>query len=478
MLNLRTFILFTPSSILNSRLWLLRRNLVKIIATLGPSSSSGSVIAQMARVGADIFRINMSHGDQSSWDSMVSAVVEAESAVEQNLGLIADLEGPRLRIGDIEPVRVQPGSIVVFSYSGGDVTIQHREFFEILSEGDIVLLGDGKVSLIVESVEGLTAKLKVLQGDLIEPRKGVVVSGKEPELPALTAKDKMCLEYVAKRPFSHVMVSYSRSSDQIELVRSILRDYGRRDVRVLAKIETPSGVRKVKEIAQAADGIVVARGDLGMHYSLEDIPMIQRDIIQVTRAQYKPVILATEFLSSMIEKPVPTRSEVVDIYEAVKLSVDALLLTGETAIGRYPVKTVQWMSKVIVKAQQGLNPDRPPAVAQIYRLARGLVELVENLNATLVVYSKTGRFAERIASFKPTKPYYVGVPNESVARAVRILWASEPVVVGDASYEEGLMRTSKLLEERGVLGPGDTVVEAAWSSEKGVYLVRVRNIVV
>ncbi len=457
---------------------MLRRNLVKVIATIGPSSSNSSVIAQMARAGADAFRINMSHGDQNSWELMVSSVIEAEGMIDQNLSLIADLEGPRLRVANLEPVKVQPGSIITLAYSGGDVTIPYREFFEILSEGDVVLIGDGKVSLLTESVEGFSAKLKVIQGDLIEPRKGVVISGKEPELPLLTARDKACLEYVAKRPFSHVMVSYARSPEQIELVKSILRDYGRQDVKILAKIETPSGVRRVKEIAQVSDGIVVARGDLGMHYSLEDIPIIQRDIVRVARAQYKPVILATEFLSSMVERPVPTRSEVVDIYEAVRLSVDALLLTGETAVGRHPVKAVQWMSKVIVKAQQGLSFERPIATTQIYRLARGLVELVENLNATLVVYSKTGRFAERIASFRPTKHYYVGVPSEKVARAVRLLWASEPVVVGDTSYEEGLMRTTKLLEDKGIIGPGDTVVEAAWSSERGVYLVRIRNIVV
>lgn len=457
---------------------LLRRNLVKIIATIGPSSSSSSVIAQMARTGADAFRINMSHGDQSSWESMVSAVVEAEGVVEHELGLIADLEGPRMRLGDFEPLRVQPGSTVTFSYSGEGVVVPYREFFEVLGEGDLVLIGDGKVSLIVEHVEGLTAKLKVIQGDVIEPRKGIVISGKEPELPALTVKDKACLEYIAKRPFSHVMLSYARSAEQVELVRSILRDYGRGDIKILAKIETPTGVRRVKEIAQAADGVVVARGDLGMHYSLEEIPMIQRDIVYVTRLQYKPVILATEFLSSMIERPVPSRSEIVDIFEAVRMSVDALLLTGETAIGRYPVKTVQWMNRVITKAQQGLVIERPPAVTQIYRLARGLVELAENLNATLVVYSKTGRFAERIASFRPSKPYFVGVPNERVARTIRTLWAAEPIVVGDTSYEEGLMRTSRVLEEKGILGPGDTIVEAAWSSERGVYLVRVRNIVV
>lgn len=459
----------------------MKHNLVKVIATLGPSSSSPPVVAGMVRAGADAFRINMSHGSVESWDSLIASVASVEESLGFHLGLIADLEGARIRLGDFEPLAVSPGSLVTFSYSKlGDnvVIVPHREFFEAIGEGDMVLVDDGKVSLIVESVEGFTAKLKVLEGEVIEPRKGVVISGKEVGGPLVTSKDKACLEYIARRPFSHVMVSYARSPEHVEIIRSILRDYGRPDIKVLAKIETPAGVMKARDIAQASDGIIVARGDLGMHFNLEDIPIIQRDIVAAARTQYKPVILATEFLSSMIESPVPSRSEIVDIYEAVSLSADALLLTGETAIGRNPVKTVQWMAKVIVKAQQGHVPERPPATTQIYRLVRGLVELVENLNATLVVYSRTGRFAERLAAFRPTKTIYVGVPNEKVERTIRTLWAAEPVVVGDMPYEEGLKKTTEKLEEEGVIGVGDLIVEAAWSSEKGVYMVKVRNVIV
>ncbi|MCX8196539.1 MAG: pyruvate kinase [Acidilobaceae archaeon] len=455
----------------------MRRNLAKIIATIGPSSLDRETIANMVRAGAEAFRINMSYGGTELWDKMVSAVAEAEKALGQQVALIADLEGPRLRLGDFQPVHVSVGDSVVFSYEPSEgIPLPHREFFETVSEGDQVLVGDGKVALIVEEVSGLRARLKAIREGVLEARKGVVISGKEIVAHAVTAKDRAALEYVAERPFSHVMVSYTRSPEQVELVRSILADHGRRDVRVFAKIETPTGVRRAKEIAQAADGLVVARGDLGMHFSLEEIPLVQKDLVMTARLQYKPVVLATEFLASMIEKHSPTRSEIVDIFEAVRLAVDALMLTGETAVGKNPVKVVQWMYRVITKAQQELTPQRPPATSQIYRLARGLVELVENLNTSLVIYSKSGRFAERASAFRPLKRYYVGVPDERVARAVRLLWASEPVVVGDFEYEEGLRRTSAAIEEEGLVVPGETLVEAAWSSRRGIYIIRVKNV--
>ncbi|MCS7106677.1 MAG: pyruvate kinase [Acidilobaceae archaeon] len=455
----------------------MRRNLAKIIATIGPASLDSEVVANMIRAGAEAFRINMSYGDLAIWDKMVEVVMEAERKLGQQVALIADLEGPRIRLGDFQPVQLKAGESVVFSFDPSEgIPLPHREFFETISEGDQVLIGDGKISLVVEEAAGLRAKLKVIRDGVLEARKGVVISGKEIDVHAVTAKDRAALEYVVTRPFSHVMVSYTRSPEQIELVRSILADHDRRDIRVFAKIETPTGVRRAKEIAQAADGLVVARGDLGMHFSLEEIPLIQKDLVYTARLQYKPAVLATEFLASMVEKHSPTRSEIVDIFEAVRLAVDSLMLTGETAVGKNPVKVVQWMYRVIVKAQQDINPERPPATTQIYRLARGLVELVENLNTTLVVYSKSGRFAERASSFRPLKRYYVGVPDERVARAVRLLWASEPVVVGDHEYEEGLRRTSNLIEEEGLVTAGETLVEAAWSSKRGIYTIRVKNV--
>lgn len=455
----------------------MRRNLTKIIATIGPSSREASTIANMIRAGAEAFRINMSYGDRDSWDHMLNAVLEAERLVSQSVAIVADLEGPRMRLGDFERREVSQGEEVVFSRDPSQgIPMPYREFFETVAEGDHVLIGDGKLALVVESVEGERAKLKALRDGTLEPRKGVVISGKEVEMHPLTAKDRAAIEYLSTRPFSHVMVSYARSAEQIEMVRSMLAEFGRREVRILAKIETPTGVRRAKEIAGAADGIVVARGDLGMHFSLEEIPLVQRELVSAARSQYKPVILATEFLSSMIERSSPTRSEIVDIFEAVRLSADALLLTGETAVGRNPVRVVQWMYRVIVKAQQIGSPERPPAEMQIFRLARGLVELAENLGTPLLVYSRSGRFAERVAAFRPTRRFYVGVPDARTERIMRLIWGAEPLVVGDAEYEEGLRRAGIALEERGIVSPGETIVEAAWSSKRGIYTIRVRNV--
>lgn len=455
----------------------MRRNLTKIIATIGPASRDVSTIVNMIRAGAEAFRINMSYGERDSWDQLLSAVLEAERAASQSVAIVADLEGPRMRLGEFEPRSVGAGEEVIFSRDPAEgIPLPHREFFETVGEGDHVLIGDGKLALVVESVEGERARLKALREGTLEPRKGVVISGKEVEMHPITAKDRAALEYISTRPFSHVMVSYARSAEQIDMVRSMLAEFGRREVRILAKIETPTGVRRAKEIGAAADGIVVARGDLGMHFSLEDIPLVQRELVAAARSQYKPVILATEFLSSMIERHSPTRSEIVDIFEAVRLSVDALLLTGETAIGRSPVRVIQWMYRVITKAQQASAPERPPAETQIYRLARGLVELAENLGTPLLVYSKSGRFAERVAAFRPTRRFYVGVPDSKIERVMRLLWGAEPLVVGDTEYEEGLRRAGLALEERGIVAPGETIVEAAWSSKRGVYTIRVRNV--
>ncbi|MCS7279750.1 MAG: pyruvate kinase [Thermodesulfobacteriaceae bacterium] len=461
----------------------MKKNLIKIIATLGPSSKDERVITDMAMAGVEAFRINMSYGDQNYWDQLVEAVIKTENFLGYNLGLIADLEGPKIRLGDFETFYVNPGQLITFSLKPQEgIPLPHPEFFEIIREGDVVYLGDGSVKLLVEAEEGWKIKLKVLQGSKIEPLKGVAVAGKEIEAPALTSKDIRCLKYIVERPFSHVMVSYAKSPEQIEVTRAFIRDFGKRDLKILAKIETPTGVRRIGEIVQVADGVVVARGDLGVHFNLEELPIIQKELVRLTRSANKPIILATEFLSSMIERDVPTRSEVVDIYQAVNLSVDALMLTNETAIGKDPVKTVQWMYKILLKAQQEAVSDKPQANLPIFRLAKGLVELVDNLNANLILYSKSGKFVERIASFRPNRRYYVGVPDERVARIVRILWASEPIVLKDLSYEdlsyeEGLRETSKVLKEKEKLSPEQSLVEAAWSRDKEVYIISVKNLI-
>lgn len=265
------------------------------------------------------------------------------------------------------------------------------------------------------------------------------------------------------------MVSYARSPEHVEEVRSLLGGLGAGGVRVLAKIETPGAVERAGEIARASDGVVVARGDLGMHYPLEELPRVQAGIVEAARAAYKPVIVATELLPSMMESPVPARSDVVDVYTAARMGVDALLLTAEIAVGRHPVEAVRWLSRIAGAALRGYRPPPPEPSGVEYQLAAGIVELSEKLGATLVVYSMTGTFPHRLSAFRPSRPYHVGLPSAEAARAVAPLWAAAPHLVPAGSYEEGLRATLESIGE-----PPGPVVAAAWSRLQAVYRLEVR----
>ncbi len=455
----------------------MKRVPVKIIATLGPTSSSQETVRRMIELGVDVFRINASHGSPESWDEMLKSIVSAEEAVGVRTGLAIDLEGPRVRTANREPVKVSKGQLVTVGYREGDIPIDSKEFFEVVEEADLILIDDGKIVLQVESVEGLSVKARVVEGGIVGLRKGVAIKRKELPGPRVTVKDRQVLTFASQRPFSYVYASYVSDAEHVETVKAIMKRLGRGDIRVYAKIETPQGVTRIRDILEVSDGVIVARGDLGMHFNLEEIPIIQARIAEEARKKFKPLILATEFLSSLVEKPQPTRSEITDIYQAVTMEADALMLTSETAIGRYPLKSIMWMSKTVNKALEvlkakGVTRARP--ATSLYKLALGLVELAESLDATLVVYSMTGRLAERIAAFRPLKPFYVGVPSETVERVVKGLWGAEPVRVSAQNYEEGLSKTVEKLEREGIIGSGDTIVEAAWSRDRGVYLARVR----
>ncbi len=440
--------------------------MVKVLATLGPSSVS--LVEDLAKAGVDGFRINMSHGSRSLWDKMVNHIRDAEERIGRPLAIVADLEGPRVRLGSFTPIQVKPGDVVTLGSDG--VPVDRDELFKILEPGDKVLVADGKVVLRVMETWSGGAKARVESGRLIEPRKGVAVSGKDLPLPPLTGKDLEDLEFVASRPFSHVMVSYVRGPGHVEEVRDRLRSLGAGHVRVIAKIETPSAVEGIREIARASDGVVVARGDLGMHYPLEELPRVQARIIEGARAELRPVILATELLPSMLASPIPARSDVVDVYTGARSGVDAMMLTSETAVGEYPVEAVKWLRRIVKAALQDYRPAKPEARGVEYRLARGIVELAESLGATLVVYSRTGTFPGRISAFRPTRPYKVGVPTRTVARAVSILWGAEPLIVPARDYQEGLESTVRRLEP----GLEGSVVMAAWSREQDYYHVRIR----
>ena len=450
------------------------RYLVKVVATLGPSSRDPAVVEAMLREGAWGFRINTSHGDEEQWDSFLEAILYAEERVGVRPAIIVDLQGPRVRVSrDQEPLRVPRGEEVVFcdEPAGGCVVLDSRAFFEIVREGDTVLIGDGDAELrIVEAGAGRARAVAVVDS-LIEPGKGVVVRGKDYPLPPLTERDRRALRWASGKPVSHIMVSYTRSREHVEAARAAAAEEGL-DVAVLAKIETPGAVARAGEIAEASDGVVVARGDLGLHFPLEEMPVVQASIAMEAVFSKRPLIVATEILASMVERPQPTRSEVTDVFEAVRLGSDALLLTSETAIGRYPVEAVRWARRASEKAASYMATFRPDPASPAERLAHGLVELAESLESPLLVYSREGRLPRRISAFKPRVPVYVGAGRVEVERRLRILWGLNPVTVGEYPYDEGLEETRKRLQSI-LEGP---LVEASWSREEGVYSIRVRNL--
>ena len=451
---------------------MLEDKLVKVIATLGPASMDYPTVLEMMRHGVDGFRIAFSHGNTAQWERILDAILAAEKVVGRRVAIIGDLEGPRIRLGDFPGIKVRPGEKVRFSCEPGKgVPVDDPTFFRDLRVGDKVLAADGKVVLEAESVEECQSTLRVIEGTRLDARKGLVIQGREYSLPPLTEKDLDDLKFMAYRPFSHVMASYVRSPDQIRLIKEKLEEMGRPDIRVLAKIETPSGVSRIKEIARESDGIVVARGDLGMYYPLEEIPSIQEWIIDNTMPEIKPVILATELLPSLYSSPVPSRSDVVDVYNAGKTGVDAILLTGETAVGRHPVHAVRWARRILDRAAERFHGRPEPPVDHEYRLAHGLVELSESIDAKLVVYSKTGTFPHRISGFRPRRSYIAGLPTEEAVRTVSILWGIIPVYIPAEDYEEGIEATIRKLADQ---LEGKTLVLANWSREWNTYKITVK----
>lgn len=450
---------------------------VKVIATLGPSSQDPNTIASMIREGAWGLRINMSHGDPEYWNMLVENVLEAENRVGFRTALIADLEGPRVRISpSIEPVKVKEGEKIKFcldNESTGCLPVSDQAFFRALEEGDTIILGDGILWFTVTRTSGTVAEAISRAEGVVKPRMGVAVKGKDLPLPPITSRDEEAIRFIKNKPFSHIMVSYARSGETIDAVRGRLREEGLDHLGIIAKIESPGGVENAEAIAGKSDGIVIARGDLGMHYSLEDMPVVQAQLAWTGIAVKKMVIVATELLTSMITRITPTRSEITDIFQAVREGADALLLTSETAIGRHPVGAVTWARRAATKAFKTTQPARPASSDKPESLALGLVELAENIDSPLLVYSLRGRLPNRLAGFKPRIPIYVGVGSELLERKLRLRLGIAPLYLKADSYSEGM---EKLYRELSRSLGGKLTVLAAWSREEGVFEIKIRNL--
>lgn len=428
---------------------------VKIVASLGPSSTDEDLVLRMAESGADAFRTNFAHGDPEVWIRRLRAVRSAEQKLRKPLAMIGDLKGPSVRVGEIpQPIPLKQGDRVLVAPRGNGhelptVPVPFASLFESVDVGDEVLIDDGRVRLKVVDRRGDALECVSLTDASIEQGKNVSLRGKDLDAPLLNERDLLALKVAAAESFDFVGVSHVRDASDVEEVKRILGSYGS-DAWVISKIETLSALRNLDSIIEVSDVVLVARGDLGIRLNLEEVPYYQKLIVGKCLRAGKPVIVATQFLASMIDGDSPTRAEAVDVSVAVEQGVDAIMLTNETSVGKRPLEAVQWLARLIRFAEEKMagselgdlsTKARERARCEEDCFVRGVVELAESMGAKLITYSVKGRMAVKVASQRPPTPVYVGTPNARVARKLSILWGLQPALVASQDYEEGLRET-------------------------------------
>jgi pyruvate kinase len=336
----------------------------KIAVTVGVASRSHEIVREMALAGARIFRINFSHGSIKEWREAVRIVREVEAEFGTHLALVGDLPGPSVRAGILdEPIEVRAGEFVKLvpldRARGGDekvIPLPNEAVLKVLRRGHVILMDDGLAAFEVESASASEVVLRALTDARVSSRKSMVVRGRDLDLPTISSREVEIVKFAAAEEFDYIGLSYVRGEHDVAMLRGMLLSLGAEQTSIIAKIEIPAAVKNLEEIVDAADAILVARGDLGMHFPLEEVPRLQSMIVRKSIEKGKPVIVATQLLGSMIENPVPTRSEVVDVVEAVSEGVDVLMLTNETAVGKYPVEAVKWLHKIIERYEPGITP--------------------------------------------------------------------------------------------------------------------------
>lgn len=411
----------------------------KIVCTLGPATSTLGQVEALVRAGMDVARLNLSHGTHEGHRQLCAHVRNAALAAGVVVGVLADLQGPRIRLG----VFRDGGAELV---SGDDFVISTEPVLGsaerasttsslLASEvavGDEILANDGMVRLQVLSSNGGEIRCRVVQGGFVGDHKGLNLPGVAISAPALTPKDVDDLRFALDAGVDLVALSFVRRPSDVEFVRTVMDDVGRR-VPVLAKLEKPEAVAALDDVVAAFDGLMVARGDLGVELPLQQVPLVQKRAIQAAREQAKPVIVATQMLESMITAPRPTRAEVSDVANAVIDGADALMLSGETSVGRWPMEVVTTMGQVIVATEQSLVDDIPRLELRPAGREEAITQAAVAIGSTtsasvLVAFTQTGTTARRLCALRPRLPLLVFTPDPAVQSQLTVSWGVESFV--------------------------------------------------
>ena len=446
---------------------------VKIVATLGPASSTPELIDSLFLAGADVFRINMSHTTHELLSRYYTTIRAIERGRNRPIGILVDLQGPKLRIGTFykDEVRIVANGIFDFDddpQPGNEqrVYLPHREIFEAVKPGHTILLNDGRVRVEVLSLTPQRIQTRVIFGGVLSARKGINLPDTILAMPALTPKDRSDLEFAASIGVDWIALSFVQRPDDVAEARKLIR--GRAGV--MTKIEKPSALNSLQEVLELSDGIMIARGDLGVELPLEQVPGRQKQITRAARKAGRPVIVATQMLESMIHEPTPTRAEVSDVATAVFEGADAVMLSAESAAGDWPEKAVSTMDKIaqaverdphyrgIIHAQR-TDPELTAADA-ISQAARTIAETLKL--AAIVCYTSSGSTGLRAARERPEAPIIALTPNPLTGRRLALVWGLHCVLTADAaSLDDMVERACRIAEEENFAKPGQRIIITA-----------------
>jgi pyruvate kinase len=448
----------------------------KIVCTLGPATASQEQITALINAGMDVARLNMSHGTQADHLEVYQRLRAGSNATGRSVGILADLQGPKIRLGVFPegPVRLAAGDefIITTEDIPGDAreaSTTYQGLAEDVRVGDRVLIDDGNVQLDVAAVRGDRVYLRVVVGGKISDHKGINLPGVNVSTPPLTDKDESDLRWALATGADIVAMSFVRSPDDAHLARKIMDDAGRPGVPLIAKIEKPEAVNVLPDIVDAFDGIMVARGDLGVELPLEQVPAVQTRAIKLARERARPVIVATQMLESMINAPRPTRAEVSDVAGAVTAGADAVMLSAETSVGAYPVETVATMSRIIAAAEESsLRAEhtltRMPTTTG-GAIARAAAEVGAIIGAkALVAFTMTGETARRLARYRSPIPLLAFTTHPATRSQLALTWGVETFIVPTVHHTDDMVHeVDSALVGLGRCAIGDKIVIVAGS---------------
>ena len=447
----------------------------KIICTLGPASNNRETLKALMENGMDIARFNFSHGDHEEQKGRVDMIKELREELDMPIAMLLDTKGPEIRtklLKDHKKITLEAGS--EFTLTTGDiegdetrVAITYENLYKDVKKGGKILIDDGLIELEIENIKNGDIVCRVLNGGELGERKGINVPYVKVKLPGITEQDKEDILFGITQEFDYIAASFVRDAKAIKEIRQLLDENGGHDIGIIAKIENAEGVENIDEIIKAADGIMVARGDLGVEIPASQVPHIQKEIIRKCNEHYTPVITATQMLDSMIRNPRPTRAEVADVANAIYDGTDAIMLSGETAAGKYPVDALQMMAEIAEMTEPHLDykvfiehrsMDGREKISSAVALAT--VRTAKNLKANAIVTpTMSGNTARLISNFRPEAPIYAVTPNDTILHRLQLVWGVTPLKGYEKdSTEHIISQAMSVVRRKRLAKKGDLIV--------------------